>query len=168
MPNAVAPETVSTRPRTGSLMKPFWRTYTFWIVVLLWLATLGGHYASLIPSPYGLVVANAVAIIYAAVRCMQKRVIGIPWKGIFFTSEFIVSALTVIINFLESLTKIPALSPGVLAGISTSMVLFVSLLHSLSGSAKNRLGIPVVSADEIDTVVENRQAVKVPPKEPPS
>lgn len=141
-------------------MTPFWKTYTFWIAVCLWLATVGGHYANVIPAPYGLVVANAVAIIYAVVRCLQKRVIGIPWKGIFFTSEFIVSALTVIINFLESLTKIPALSPGVLGGISTSTVLLVSLLHSLSGRSKARFGVPVVSADEIDTVIEKDKAVQ--------
>jgi len=160
---AMATDTISSAKKGKISMTPFWKTYTFWAAVGLWLATLGGHYADVIPSPYGLVVANAVAIIYAVVRCMQKRAWGISWKGIFFTSEFIVSALTVIVNFLESLSQIPALSPGVLAGISTTTVLLVSLLHSLSGKSKTHLGIPVVPADELDTVVERGKAKKISP-----
>ena len=115
-------------------MAPFWKTYTFWISACAWLVSMGGQYAELVPSPYGLVAGNAVAIVYAVMRCLQKRSAGIPWKGILFTSEFLVTGATVLINFLESLKNIPSLSPRVLAVVSASVVGLGSLLHTLGGS----------------------------------
>ena len=116
-------------------MQPFYTTLTFWISVLVWLATLGGHYANLIPAPYGLVIANGVAIIYASVRCLQKRQAGVAWKGIFFTSEFVVTALTVLTNFLESLKALPVMTPKALTIISGIIAAMVTLLHTLSSDS---------------------------------
>lgn len=117
-------------------MTVFFRTWTFWIAVLTWLVLMGGHYATILPPPYGLVLANAVAIVYGLLRCLQKRRAGIPWKGILFTSEFGVAGVTVLMNFLESLSKLPSLPPKVLAGISGGVVALGSLLHTLSSTKK--------------------------------
>jgi hypothetical protein len=118
-------------------MTAFFRTWTFWIAVCTWLILVGGHYAAIVPHPYGLVLANGVAIVYGVLRTIRKRQAGIPWKGVLFTSEFSVTAATVLMNFLESLSKIPSLSPKVLAGISASVVALGSLLHTLSSSKKS-------------------------------
>ena len=134
-------------------MKPFWKTYTFWISVCAWLISMGGQYTDEIPSPYGLVAANVVALVYAVMRCLQKRQAGIPWKGIFYTSEFLGTGATVLINLLESLKNIPALSPKVLAFISVTIVGLGSLLHTFSG-AKGGGGVPVLPASEAITKVE--------------
>ena len=115
-------------------MAPFWKTYTFWISVCAWLVSMGGQYAEVIPSPYGLVAGNAVAIVYAVMRCLQKRQAGIPWKGIFFTSEFVVTSLTVASNLLESIKQIPALPPRLLGLASFAIVGIAAILHTLSGA----------------------------------
>jgi len=115
----------------------YFRTWTFWIAVCTWLIFMGGHYAAIVPPPYGLVLANAVALVYGILRCLQKRKAGIPWKGILFTSEFVVTSVTVLMNFLESLTALPAMPPKVLAVLSASIVALGSLLHTLSGTKKD-------------------------------
>lgn len=117
-------------------MIAFFRTWTFWIAVCTWLVLMGGHYATILPPPYGLVLANAVALVYGVLRCLQKRRAGIPWKGILFTSEFGVTAATVGMNFLESLSKLPSLPPKALAGISGGVMVLGSLLHTLSSTRK--------------------------------
>jgi hypothetical protein len=131
-------------------MKSFWKTYTFWISVCAWLVSMGGQYSEAIPSPYGLVAANVVALVYAVMRCLQKRQAGIPWKGIFFTSEFLGTGATVLINLLESLKNIPALSPKILASISVTIVGLGSLLHTLGGT-KHENGVPATLASEAIT-----------------
>jgi len=133
-------------------MAPFWNTYTFWSSACALLVSMGGQYAELVPSPYGLVAGNAVAIVYAVMRCLQKRSAGIPWKGILFTSEFLVTGATVLINFLESLKNIPSLSPRVLAIVSASIVGLGSLLHTLGGAktspgASGGGGLPYTKED---------------------
>jgi len=138
-------------------MKPFWKTYTFWISICAWLISMGGQYAEVIPSPYGLIVGNTVAVVYAVMRCLQKRQAGIPWKGIFFTSEFVGTGATVLINLLESLKNIPALSPKVLAIISVSIVGLGSLLHTFGGTKPAPAledGAPTVPASEAITTVD--------------
>lgn len=135
-------------------MKSFWKTYTFWISLGTWLVSMGGQYAEVIPSPYGLVVGNAVALVYAAMRCLQKRQAGIPWKGIFFTSEFLVTGATVLINFLESLKNLPAMSPRALALVSAAIVGLGSLLHTFGGTKVPTSGVIVAPASEAVTKVD--------------
>jgi hypothetical protein len=124
-------------------MLVFYRTKTFWIAVCSWLVLMGGHYAAVVPAPYGLVLGNAVALVYGAMRCLQKRQAGIPWKGILFTSEFAITSATVLMNFLDSLAAIPSMPPKALAGISAAVVALSSLLHTLSGG---KTTLPSVSA----------------------
>jgi hypothetical protein len=155
----------------SAALAPFWKSFTFWIAMGLWAVTVGGHYAQVIPPPYGLLVGNAVAAGYAILRCLQKRAAGVPWKGIVATSEFMITVITVLVNTLESLSALPAMSPKALAGISAGIAILVSLLHTLAGRRGNQSGIPVVSADDIDTAVEGiraRNAVKPERKDPPS
>jgi multisubunit Na+/H+ antiporter MnhB subunit len=138
-------------------MTAFFRTWTFWIALGSWAVLVGGHYAAIVPSPYGLVLANVVAMIYATTRCLQKRKAGIPWKGILLTSEFAFSAMTVLINFCESLTKLPGLSPRALAAISALVVGLGSLMHTLS-SSKNAL--PAVETI-INDLAKNNPATSI-------
>jgi hypothetical protein len=125
-------------------MTAFFRTWTFWIAVCTWLVLMAGHYATIVPPPYGLVLANLVALVYGTLRCLQKRQAGLPWKGILFTSEFGVTSATVLMNLLESLTKLPSLPPKALAVISGGVVALGSLLHTLS-STNTRKVLPPVS-----------------------
>jgi hypothetical protein len=134
-------------------MKSFWKTYTFWISVCAWLITMGGQYSGAIPAPYGLIVGNTVAVVYTVMRCLQKRQAGIPWKGIFFTSEFLGTGATVLVNLLESIKDVPSLSPRVLAILSVTIVGLGSLLHTLGGTSAAS-GVPVVPASEAVTKVE--------------
>ena len=120
-------------------MKPFWRTRLFWISVCSWIVTMGGHYAGVVPTPYGLVLANIVVIVYATFRCLQKRQAGIPWQGILFTSEFIGTIITMLINLLEALSQIPAMPPKVLVGITAAIGFLATTLHHLSGSKASGL-----------------------------
>jgi hypothetical protein len=165
-------------------MKPFWKTYTFWISVCAWLISMGGQYSEAIPSPYGLVAANLVAVVYATMRCLQKRQAGIPWKGIFFTSEFIGSSATVLANFFESLKNLPTLSPKALAIVSAIVVGLGSLLHTLGGTVAGRATIPpngeslgregvpttstseVVTKDEKIPVIESSKSLALSPPHP--
>jgi hypothetical protein len=98
---------------------------------------MGGHYAAVLPPPYGLILANAVALIYGLLRCLQKRQAGTPWKGILFTSELWVTSATVVMNLLEALSKLPSLSPKALAVISGGVVALGSLLRALLNPQKN-------------------------------
>ncbi|MGD0094832.1 MAG: lysylphosphatidylglycerol synthase domain-containing protein [Planctomycetota bacterium] len=108
----------------------------------------------------GYVLANVVAMVYATMRCLQKRKAGVPWKGILMTSEFAFTAVTVLMNFFESLTKIPSLPPHTLASISGVVVALGALLHTLS-STKNAL--PTVETI-IDNLAKNNPANAVPDK----
>jgi hypothetical protein len=153
-------------------MKTFFRSWTFWIAVCTWLVAMGGHYAALVPAPYGLVLANGVAIVYAVLRCLTKRKAGIPWKGILLTSEFGVTAATVLMNFLEALSKIPTMSPKALAGISAAILGLGSVLHTLSSvkptspdSPKKSevITLPNVAAIR-DLLTEDNLAAGVPDK----
>ncbi len=139
-------------------LMPFWKTFGFWITVGLWICFMGGHYASIMPSPYGLLAANVVAVVYAIVRCLRKRAAGLSWKGMLYTSEFAVSGLTVLINLLESLAEIPSMPPKALTGISAGVAFMVAVLHGLGGKGRMALGIPVVSADDINTAIEGHRA----------
>lgn len=141
-------------------MATFFHTWTFWIALCSWAALIGGHYAAVVPPPYGLVLANVVAMVYATMRCLQKRKAGVPWKGILMTSEFAFTAVTVLMNFFESLTKIPSLPPHTLASISGVVVALGALLHTLS-STKNAL--PTVETI-IDNLAKNNPANAVPDK----
>jgi hypothetical protein len=130
-------------------MKPFWKTLTFWISASTWLVLVGGHYAGITPPPYGLVLANVVAVIYATLRCLQKRNTGIPWKSIFLTSEFSGTACTVLVNLLESLMKLPVMSSRALAIISGIISGLLWILHSINGSVKpGQFGIPFEPASD--------------------
>jgi hypothetical protein len=136
-------------------MKPFWKTLTFWISAVTWLGLVGGHYAGLTPPPWGLVMANIVAMIYATLRCLQKRNSGLPWKSIFLTSEFAVTVCTVLVNFLESLTQLPVMSSRALAVISAAISGLVWLLHTLNGTTKpGQFGVPFVPAAQVITKSE--------------
>lgn len=117
----------------GPLALPFWKTFTFWISLCAWFVTVGGHYASVIPDPYGIIAANVVALVYAILRCLTKRKEGLPWKGILSTSEFTVTSATVAFNLVDSLAQIPAMPPKVLVGLSALSGLLVTVLHHLSG-----------------------------------
>jgi hypothetical protein len=117
----------------GPLTIPFWKTFTFWISLGAWFVTVGGHYASVIPDPYGVIAANVVALVYAILRCLTKRKEGLPWKGILSTSEFTVTSATVAFNLVNSLAQIPAMPPKVLVGLSALSGLLVTVLHHLSG-----------------------------------
>jgi hypothetical protein len=139
--------------------KPFWKTLTFWISAITWLGLVGGHYAGLTPPPYGLVCANVVAVLYAVLRCLQKRKLGIAWKSIFFTSEFSVTTCTVLVNLLESLTELPVVSPRVLVIISTAISGLLWVLHNLNGSTKpSQFGVPYVPSADVITKVEGHGA----------
>ena len=120
-------------------MKPFWRTRLFWISVCSWIVTMGGHYVGVVPSPYGLVLANAVTIVYATLRCLQKRQAGVPWQGILFTSEFVGTTITMLINLLEALSQIPAMPPKILVGVTALIGFLATVLHHLSGSKASGL-----------------------------
>jgi hypothetical protein len=151
-------------------MKAFFRSWTFWIAICAWFVFMGGHYATVVPAPYGLVLANGVAIVYAVMRCLTKRREGIPWKGIVLTSEFGVTAATVLMNFLEAVSKIPALSPKVLAAISAAIVGLGSVLHTLSSSkpanpANKSEAITLPNVEAIrDLLSEDNLAKGVPDK----
>jgi hypothetical protein len=133
-------------------MKPFWKTLTFWISILTWLVLIGGHYAGLTPPPYGLVLANVVAVVYAGLRCLQKRKAGISWKSIFFTSEFGITASTVLVNLLESLTTLPVMTPKLLGVVSAAISVLLFILHNLNGSVKpGQFGIPYDPSDNVVT-----------------
>ena len=137
-------------------MQAFYRTWTFWIAACSWLALVGGHYATVLPAPYGLVLANAVAIVYAATRCLQKRQAGVPWKGIFFTSEFAVTSATVVMNFLDAVSKIPALPPKALGAISGAIVTLGALLHTLSGTRREpTAGLKPLSVTQETAAIED-------------
>ena len=143
-------------------MRPFWKTLTFWISASTWIALVGGHYAGLTPPPYGLVLANAVAVVYAVLRCLQKRKVGVPWKSIFFTSELAVAACTVLVNLLESLTALPVMMPRLLVLVSSAISGLLIILHNLNGSVKpGQFGVPYDSSDNIVT-----KPVVVPTKLP--
>lgn len=130
-------------------MKPFWKTLTFWISAIAWLALMGGHYAGMTPPPYGLVLANGVAVLYAVLRCLQKRKIGITWKSIFLTSEFAGTTCTVLVNLFESLMKLPVLSPKLLGALSAAISGLLWILHILNGAVKpGQFGIPWQPASE--------------------
>jgi hypothetical protein len=141
-------------------MPVFFRTWTFWIAICAWGIAVGAHYAAVVPPPYGLVLANAVAMAYATVRCLQKRKAGIPWKGIVMTSEFALTTVTVVMNFLESLTKIPSLPPKTLTAISGVTVALGALLHTLSSSGS---ALPAVETI-IDNLAKNNPTSGVPSK----
>lgn len=117
-------------------MTPFWKTLAFWISACAWLASVGGHYAKVVPPPCGLFAADGVAVAYAVLRCLRKRQSGATWKGILYTSEFAMTVLTLFINFAESLTKVPSLSPRALQVASGVLVLLVSALHTAGGKAE--------------------------------
>jgi hypothetical protein len=141
------------------IMKPFWKTLTFWISVCTWATVMGGQYVGAIPSPYGLVVANFIAVLYAILRYLRKRQAGIPWKAIVFTSEFTVTGLTVLVNQLDAIKQIPSLPPWVLGGISGSIALFLVVLHTLGGTPKPS-GVPDTLASEATTKLEKIKAPK--------
>jgi hypothetical protein len=144
-------------------MKPFWKTLTFWISAVAWLAFVGGHYAGLTPPPYGLVFANAVAVLYAALRCLQKRKQGISWKSIFATSEFVGTACTVLVNLLESLTKLPVMSPKILGILSAAISGLLWILHTLNGSVKpSQFGVPYEASIEAVT----KPIITIPDRSP--
>ena len=115
-------------------MLPFWKTTTFWISACSWFVAVGGHYSGAVPSPYGLVLGNVVVLVYALMRCLQKRKAGMPWKGILFTSEFVGTSATMMLNLLDALKEIPALPPKILVGITAASGLLVTVLHHLSGT----------------------------------
>jgi len=115
-------------------MMPFWKTLTFWISACSWFIVLGGHYVGVIPSPYGLVLGNVVVLIYGIMRCLQKRQAGTPWKGILFTSEFVGTSATMLVNLLDALKEIPALPPKILVALAAASGLLVTILHQLSVS----------------------------------
>lgn len=125
-------------------MTPFWKTLTFWISACSWFVVIGGHYVGAIPAPYGLVASNFIAVIYAVLRCLQKRQAGIPWKAILFTSEFAVTTLTVLVDQLESIKQIPSLPPKVLGIVSGGIAGLLFLLHALAGgrSPLGTAGLP--------------------------
>ena len=131
----------------GPLTIPFWKTFTFWISLGAWFVTVGGHYASVIPDPYGVIAANVVALVYAILRCLTKRKEGLPWKGILSTSEFTVTSATVAFNLVNSLAQIPAMPPKVLVGLSALSGLLVTVLHHLSGgnSFESKVGSQTLS-----------------------
>jgi hypothetical protein len=131
----------SKKRRKRRAVIPFWETLSFWITVCTWTIVVCGHYVGAIPEPYGLVVANIVAVIYTVLRCLEKRQAGVPWKGIISTSEFTITSLTVISNLLESLKQLPALSPRMLGFISMGIAAIAAVLHSLSGK-KPPSGLP--------------------------
>lgn len=116
-------------------MLPFWKTLTFWISACSWFIVVGGHYTGVVPSPYGLVLGNVVVLVYAVMRCLQKRQAGQPWKGILFTSEFVGTSATMLANLLDALREIPSLPPRVLVGITAASGLLVTILHHLSGAS---------------------------------
>jgi hypothetical protein len=119
-------------------MTPFWKTLTFWISACSWIVVMGGHYVGTIPAPYGLVVSNAIAVVYTVLRCLQKRQAGIPWKAIVYTSEFAVTALTVLVNQLDAIKQIPSLPPNVLAIVSGGIAGLMFFLHALAGQGANK------------------------------
>ena len=148
-------------------MLPFWKTLTFWISACSWLAALGGHYVGAIPSPYGLVLGNVVVLVYATMRCLQKRQAGLAWKSILATSEFLGTSVTMILNLLDAVSQIPSLPPKVLVGITAASGLLVTVLHHLSGSKSLDLpsGIPTIPASEavtLDDVLPEKSRPKNP------
>jgi len=124
-------------------MTPFWKTLTFWISACSWFVVLGGHYAGVIPSPYGLVLSNVVVLIYGLMRCLQKRQAGTPWKGILFTSEFVGTSATMVANLLDAAREIPSLPPKLLVGLAAASGLLVTILHQLSVSGTVGAGFPL-------------------------
>jgi hypothetical protein len=145
-------------------MLPFWKTLTFWISACSWLAVLGGHYSGVIPSPYGLVLGNVAVLVYALMRCLQKRQAGLAWKSILATSEFVGTALTMTANLLDSVSQIPSLPPKVLVVITGASGLIITILNRLAG---NKSGIPVLPASEAVTFDEmptntNKSELKAP------
>jgi len=85
-----------------------------------------------ITGPGALVVANVVVIMYATVRCLQKRAAGTPWGAIFHSTEFLGMAGTLIVNLMESVSKLPSIPPSILHGLSIGIALIVTILHTLA------------------------------------
>jgi len=135
-------------------MLPFWKTLTFWISDCSWFTVLGGHYIGAIPSPYGLVLGNVVVLVYATMRCLQKRQAGLAWKSILATSELFATFLTMVANLLDAVSQIPSLPPRVLVGITGASSLVVVVLHHLAGgkAPDSPSGIPIIPASEAVTL----------------
>jgi hypothetical protein len=113
---------------------PFWKTYAFWILALGWLAAMGTHFADANPGPWALVIANGVAVLYAAIRCVQKRAEGATWKAIVHTSEFVGVVLTLTANLLESVSQLPGLGRTAVGIMSGAVVVLMGILRSISGT----------------------------------